>query len=203
MNENIQFPLVRNKSGAKSDLSKQRIVAKIVLCGAWAVGKTSVRRRYMGETFIQDHLSTLGADFSVNKVDLNEDTIIELQIWDLAGQPGFESLRQRFFKGTSAALMVFDLERPETFKELDSWFEQLWRQMDEKSMPIAILGNKVDLNNNHITEDQVKEYIANLKVEHGIEDAHITYMTTSAKTGENINECFYEIANALYNSLND
>jgi small GTP-binding protein len=184
-------------------LSKQRIVAKIVLCGAWAVGKTSVRRRYMGETFIQDHLSTLGADFSVNKVDLNDDTIIELQIWDLAGQPGFESLRQRFFKGTSAALMVFDLERPETFHELDSWFEQLWRGMDEKSMPIAILGNKVDLSNLQVSEQQVLDYIEKLKKDNGIEDAHITYMTTSAKTGENINECFYQIANALYETLRD
>lgn len=203
MNENNQFPNVQNNLGAKRDLSKQRIVAKIVLCGAWAVGKTSIRRRYMGETFIQDHLSTLGADFSVNKVDLNEDTIIELQIWDLAGQPGFESLRQRFFKGTSAALMVFDLERPETFKELDSWFEQLWRGMDQKSMPIAILGNKVDLSNNQVTDDEVRDYIARLKTENGIEDAPIRYITTSAKTGENINECFYQIANALYDRLKD
>ena len=186
-----------------SELSKQRIVAKIVLCGAWAVGKTSIRRRYMGETFIQDHLSTLGADFSVNKVELDEDTIIELQIWDLAGQPGFESLRQRFFKGTSAALMVFDLERPDTFKELESWFEQLWRGMDEKSMPIAILGNKVDLGNNQVTEEEVMNYIQKLKDDNDIHDANIIYITTSAKTGENINSCFQGIAKSLFELLND
>lgn len=117
------------------------------MCGAWSVGKTALRRRYMGETFIQDHLSTLGADFSVNKVELDGDTIIELQFWDLAGQPGFESLHQRFFKNTCAAIMVFDLTRPDTFKELDSWFEQLWRGMEDKSMPIAIIGNTVHMDN--------------------------------------------------------
>ncbi|MFV2016097.1 MAG: hypothetical protein ACC656_11750, partial [Candidatus Heimdallarchaeota archaeon] len=70
-------------------------------------------------------------------------------------------------------------------------------------MPIAILGNKVDLNNDQISEDDVRDYIARLKTENGIEDAPISYMTTSAKTGENINECFFQIANALYDRLRE
>lgn len=177
---------------------KKRIVAKVVLCGAWHVGKTELRRKYMGETFIPDHLSTLGADFSVCKVDIDEKTIVELQIWDLAGQPGFEDLRQRFFKGASAAIMVFDLEKPKTFKELDSWFEQLWRGKDKKSMPLAIIGNKVHLNNNKVTEKEVTEYIGRLKDENDIHDADIIYITTTEETGENIDSCLHSMATSLY-----
>ncbi|OLS27005.1 MAG: Transforming protein p29 precursor [Candidatus Heimdallarchaeota archaeon LC_2] len=189
--------------GVQTNVSRQRIVAKVVLCGGWQVGKTELRRRYMGETFIQDHLSTLGADYSVKKVKLDEDTIIELQIWDLASQPGFESLRQRFFKGTSAAIMVFDLERPETFKEFDSWFEQLWRGMQEKAMPIAIIGNKSHLNNDQITEEEVMKYIEKLKTDNDIHDANIFYIKTNEKTGENINHCLHNLATSLFELLKD
>ena len=69
-----------------------RIVSKLVLAGSYGVGKTSIRRNYMGESFISDHLSTLGADFAVKRIDILDDVVLELQIWDLAGQPGFENL---------------------------------------------------------------------------------------------------------------
>ncbi len=184
-----------------SDQSGQRIVAKLVLCGDFGVGKTSIRRSFMGETFIQDHLSTLGADFAVNRVNVKEDVVLELQIWDLAGQPGFENLRQRFFKGAAAAMMVFDLTRPETFSNLDSWFEQLWRGQETKKMPIALLGNKNDLDNHLIDEDQIDAYIQRLRDEHGLGKIYVSYFSTSAKTGINIEECFSEISTALYDDL--
>lgn len=186
-----------------SEKGIQRIVAKLVLCGDWGVGKTSIRRSFMGETFIQDHLSTLGADFAVNRVNVKEDIVLELQIWDLAGQPGFENLRQRFFKGAAAAMMVFDLTRPETFDNLDTWFEQLWRGQDTKEMPIALLGNKNDLENHKIDEAQLNEYIAKLRSDHGLENSYLSYFSTSALTGVNIEECFNEISTALYQELKD
>jgi len=183
-------------------ISIQRIVAKLVLCGSYGVGKTSIRRNYMGETFIQDHLSTLGADFAVKRVDVKPQVVLELQIWDLAGQPGFESLRRRFFKGSAAALMVFDLTRESTFEDLDSWFEQLWSSQKSKDIPIAIIGNKIDLAD-AAHEEKVKNYIKNLKEEHGLENTYLSYYTTSAKTGENIQTVFAEISETLYHKLKD
>jgi len=179
-------------------VTTQRIVSKLVLGGSFGVGKTSIRRSYFGETFISDHLSTLGADFAVKRVDVNDDVVLELQIWDLAGQPGFENLRQRFFKGAAAAFMVFDLTRRETFEQLDNWFEQLWRSQKSKRMPIAILGNKYDLDSHEVTEDEVNSYMDRLRQENDLGDSYLAYFTTSAKTGENIQTVFQEISEALY-----
>lgn len=179
----------------------ERIVAKLVLCGSWGVGKTSIRRQYMGETFMQDHLSTLGADFAVKRVNIDNDTILELQIWDLAGQPGFDNLRQRFFKGAAGALMVFDLTRRDTFDELDSWFEQLWRNQDSKLMPISILGNKSDLHKPTVSDEEVKNYIEKLRENNDLNETYLSYYTTSAKTGDNIQEVFKEISQVLYKEL--
>ncbi|MFX0209062.1 MAG: GTP-binding protein, partial [Candidatus Hodarchaeota archaeon] len=61
-----------------------RRLFKIVLIGDGAVGKTSIRRRYMGEGFSTDFLATMGADFAYLKTNI-DGREIEWQIWDLAG----------------------------------------------------------------------------------------------------------------------
>ncbi len=191
-------------------MSDERIVAKVVLCSAWGVDKTSIRKQYMGRSFEhsntlpfgQDHLSTAGMDWSVKKVELDQSITMELQIWEIASQ-GFQLNRQRMFKGTSAAIMAFDLEKPKTFKELDSWFEQLWRGINEKSMPIVILGINSDPNNVKVTEKEVMEYIQKLKQENDIHEAKINYFTTSVKGGESINECLFSLAKSLFEELKD
>ena len=48
------------------------------------VGKTSLIKRYVNNTFNDSHISTIGADFHVKEVDLNG-KIVKLQIWDTAG----------------------------------------------------------------------------------------------------------------------
>lgn len=151
----------------------------------------------MGSTFITDHLATLGADFAVKKMQLEDESTLELQIWDLAGQPGFENLRQRFFLGATSAFMIFDLCSRDSFLELDNWMEQFWKAHPNKNLPIAIIGNKVDLENHEITDNEVAAYISKIKADNNIPDTFIKYYKTSAKTGENIEECFIEVAKEI------
>ena len=47
------------------------IASKVVLLGDGAVGKTSIRRIFMGERFQKDYLITLGADFAVKNTVVN------------------------------------------------------------------------------------------------------------------------------------
>ncbi|RMG35133.1 MAG: GTP-binding protein [Methanobacteriota archaeon] len=179
----------------------KRLVSKLVLCGDLAVGKTSIRRAYFGDGFIRDHLSTLGADFAIKRVKIDTDTQLELQIWDLAGQPGFESLRKRFFKGASSAMLVFDLTRRETFENLDYWFSQLWEASPKKSMVIAVLGNKNDLQDHTVKEDEVEQFFKRLRDTYGLEQELMKYYETSALTGENIEECFQFVSNAILDDI--
>ncbi|MCY3413612.1 MAG: GTP-binding protein [Candidatus Heimdallarchaeota archaeon] len=166
------------------------------------MGKTSIRRNFMGQTFIQDHLSTLGADFAVKKIDLDDGALLELQIWDLAGQPGFENLRQRFFQGATSAFMVFDLTSKDSFNDLNGWFEQFWKAHPTKNLPIAILGNKYDLEGHEISAEDVEEYIQKIKQENNIPNTFIKYYETSAKTGHNIETVFMEIAKVIIDEIN-
>jgi small GTP-binding protein len=158
----------------------------------------------MGDAFIKDYLSTLGADFSVKKLSLGDkdgtEMLVELQIWDIAGQEGFASLRARFFQGASAAFLVFDVNTPSTFEELGNWLNQLWAVQDKHNIPLIFIGNKSDLDKPpyKVSEHHVIEFIKKLRIEHELDDVDIRYIFTSALTGENILDTFDIIANIIY-----
>ena len=45
------------------------LLAKVCLLGDGGVGKTALRDRYMGKNFSSNYIMTIGADFSVKKVE--------------------------------------------------------------------------------------------------------------------------------------
>jgi small GTP-binding protein len=73
----------------------QKLYLKIILAGEGAVGKTSLRRSYLGESFITNHLETIGADFASLPKTVNNISIL-YQIWDIAGQDIFEKVRMMY-----------------------------------------------------------------------------------------------------------
>ncbi len=168
-----------------------KYIFKIVLVGDGAVGKTSIRRRYMGAGFKADLMATMGADFAFfrTEIDGNE---IEFQIWDLAGQPAFRNVMKAYFKGSMGCLAVYDITQPRTLEDIDSWvLEVLSHAGTLPEIPVVIIGNKIDL----------REEIPNsAKTMHGFIKAkslNADFIETSAKTGENITEAFTTLARQI------
>ncbi len=161
---------------------------KIVLMGEGAVGKTSLRNRYMGKGFKTQHLMTIGADFSTHR-QVIDGNAVTWQIWDLAGQQSFQSVRQRFFKGAMGGLLVFDVTRPETFMALPQWIEELWRNSGRGVVPMVLLGNKADLKR-AVSKKQAEEYAKLLSRTVKQYGFTMQYLDTSAKTGLNVKEAF-------------
>ncbi|MCG3227660.1 MAG: GTP-binding protein, partial [Candidatus Heimdallarchaeota archaeon] len=166
----------------------QRIF-KITLLGEGAVGKTSLRRRYLGESFKEGYMMTIGADFAVKKMNLNQ-TEYTLQIWDLAGQQRFSAVREVYYRGTAGALLVFDISRPETYEILPNWLHELIRNNKNRIVPLVLIGNKSDLRDSTpyaVPKDYAMEYADQLSQWSGF---YVPYMETSAKTGLNVEQVF-------------
>ncbi|MBD3193233.1 MAG: GTP-binding protein [Candidatus Heimdallarchaeota archaeon] len=169
---------------------------KLILLGDGAVGKTSLRKRYTTGSFTGDYLRTMGTDFALKRLMI-DDTEFRLQIWDIAGQTStrFTGLNDSYFFGASGAILVFDVTRPETLDNLSFWIEKVRKNLGH--IPMIIFGNKIDLRDQleSLEPEQGEEFAQKITEESNLE---IKYYETSAKTGENVEQAFFEIAKNMY-----
>lgn len=97
----------------------------------------------MESRFKNEHEATLGVEFGA-KVSTIDDQKIKLQVWDTAGQESFRSITRAYYRGSIAALLVFDLTSLSTFKSLEHWLKEL-KTFSHTKLRICLIGNKVDL----------------------------------------------------------
>jgi small GTP-binding protein len=165
---------------------------KICLLGDGAVGKTALRERYLGKGFSSNYIMTIGADFAVKAVTVGERPA-KFQIWDLAGQPRFSSVRALYYRGSMGALLIFDVTRPDSFINQRAWVDELWKSNGKGPVPIVLLGNKADLrgqSGDEISNEQALAYAEKLSEETQATGFEIHYLETSAKTGQNVDDAF-------------
>ena len=168
-----------------------RFKFKILLMGAAGVGKTSLLHRFVDDMFNDDYAATIGAQFLTKNVNLGlkdlEDDEVKLIIWDLAGQKRYYDLRTTFYRGAHGALLIFDLTRHETFKEVEDWYLEMSPVLG-KEFPLLLIGNKSDL------VDELGVSIDITEINKYAEDKGSYYIETSAKTGKNVEKAFWELA---------
>jgi len=165
---------------------------KLVICGDFKVGKTSLIRRFVENRFETDYISTLGVQISKKTIHLSENTKMNFIIWDIGGQQHFNLNRARFYNGANAALIVVDRTRSDHLNSIENWYNDIQKSV-KHNIPTIIVGNKSDLTNEIvISEEEVKEYAKKY-------DFH--YILTSALTGENVNDGFLYIAYRVVETL--
>jgi small GTP-binding protein len=168
---------------------------KVVMIGAGGSGKTALVNRYLTQKFSEEYIVTIGSQFAVKTVSVDaangRNVVVKLLVWDLAGQQRFDFIRGSYYRGSKGALLVFDTTRKSTWIELPKWIKETEDALGER-IPIILLANKVDL-----IEDRVisQEMALQFVEEYGLTG----YLETSALTGDNVEEAFYQLAK---NTLN-
>lgn len=180
--ENSQFKRIINFFWAINGLDT--INLKLVVLGEGEVGKTSMINVFLGKEIPEQYLPTIGSVTTkkeyVIKENQNEVRII-LSIWDTGGQRSFNPLNPLIYTDLDIVLLVFDLSRPkETLQNIKSEYLENANRYSEEILSILV-GNKSDL---LFVNDEVKNTIKSFLTKND----HLIF--TSAKTGENINECF-------------
>lgn len=167
---------------------------KISLAGDSGVGKTSLVRRFVSDTFDDTYISTLGAKVSSRRFSIADprrrgDTLeVCAAIWDIMGSGRLrEVLRDAYFHGAQGLLLVADATRPETIQSLPKWADAVTSVAGR--VPTVVLLNKSD-----VAEDiQVSSSrLETLCTPYGWKS-----MIASAKTGENVPTAF-ELVTRLY-----
>ncbi|RDE14227.1 MAG: hypothetical protein C4K49_07830 [Candidatus Thorarchaeota archaeon] len=172
-------------------------IFKVVLIGDGAVGKTSLRKRYLGEGFVASHMATLGVDFAQKRLELNG-VQVRLIIWDLAGQPSYEKVRRHYYLGSHGIILVYSVVNRESFDNASKWLVEAYKYMGQLP-PTAVLGNKTDLRESSSPDSIVTTEEGNRFADYFSERllVSVVFRETSALRDENVVEAFTELTRLM------
>ncbi|PRP86500.1 Rab GTPase [Planoprotostelium fungivorum] len=154
---------------------------KVIVIGDYAVGKTSIIRRYTEGFFTPSYKLTIGVDFAVKKIHWDKELDISLQLWDVAGHERFGTMTSVYYKYAIAAIVVFDLSRDSTFDAVTKWRDDVNNKVslaNDDSIPMLLLANKCDVPGVVIDEEMLDEFCKT--------EGFIGWFKTSAATDTNI-----------------
>ena len=161
-------------------------IAKAVVVGDAAVGKTSLLIRYVKGLFNPTYVLTIGVAFHVKDVVVGEN-VLRVQIWDTGGQERFGPIRQLYYRGAKGVLLVYDRSNPDSFERVDYWLKEVKRGCGD--VPLVLIANKSDL------PEKVKSSEGRKKAE----EHSMVFVETSAKDDTNVDLAFSELSNLILN----
>ncbi|MCO5567901.1 hypothetical protein L7F22_021597 [Adiantum nelumboides] len=167
---------------------------KVVLLGDSGVGKSSILQRLLaGDAADWRALpprATLVTAFMKQTITVAEEAgRVTLEIWDTAGQERFCAMAPLYYRGSAAAIIVYDITSPSSFERARFWVGELMRYA-APDLLLALVGNKADLSLQRRVSPATAHNLATL---HNIP----LVLETSAVTAANIYHLFHEICRRL------
>ncbi|OQR87589.1 Rab18 family GTPase [Achlya hypogyna] len=161
---------------------------KLLLVGDAGVGKSSMLLRFTDDTF-DDHLqSTIGVDFKVKMMTVDEKRI-KMTIWDTAGQERFRTLTSSYYRGAQGVVLVYDVARRETFENLGTWLQEVeaYTPGNGREVVKLLVGNKIDKERAVLRKDG----------EAWARSKGMLFVESSAKTKIGIQQVFNEVVQKI------
>ena len=160
---------------------------KFIIIGDHEVGKTSIVRRFVEKRFSHNYRATIGLNIFSHDFEAFGNNI-SLSLWDVGAQKYFKRFRKTYYLGAQAAFIVYNLTHRESFNNIATWITELEDFINNKELPIIIVGNKSDLiEQRQVTTQEGVELASELSK---LRETNISHIETSALSGENIEDAF-------------
>ncbi|EYC14732.1 hypothetical protein Y032_0039g126 [Ancylostoma ceylanicum] len=170
-----------------STQEKKQYSFKILVIGDPATGKTSIIRRFVHNVFTANYKATIGVDFALKRIDVDDEVQVYLQLWDISGQDRYGVMNRVYYKDAHGAVVVMDVSRERTKEGACRWKNDLDQKVllaDGSQVPAVLVINKCDLDVN-IDEKNLKELEE--------ENRFIGVVRTSAKENYGIDEAILTV----------
>ena len=174
--------------------NKKLPTIEIGIIGDTQTGKTSLIINYAISGFTKDMTPTLGIDFFALEIKSSKNIKYNLKIYDTAGQEQYHSLALNIFKKCKGLILVYSINNEKSFEnEKNEWIKNINDTFDISKKPILLVGNKIDLDERIIQEEEGRKIA---------DDNKFLFYETSAKTGENVEKIFQKIFETIINGDN-
>ena len=177
-------------SNKKTKNNNEIPVFQIITLGESGVGKTSIIKRYIYNTFEYNNMSTIGLSFSFKNVILKNNVHIKIKLIDTGGQEQYRSLAKSYFKNSNGVLLVYAKNNQESFDRIKDWIEMFKQNYNEKhEIPFVLVESKNDL------ERVVDE---NLSIDFAKENNFMFKKISCVENNNSVNELFNDMGESLY-----
>ena len=174
----------------KENNEKKLTRINLITLGDGQVGKTSLILRYTNDYFGNNYIATIGFDYKFKNEKLKNGEEITVKIFDTAGQEKYRSLAANFLKKADGIILVYDITYKKSFENLNKWLKDI--NENAKGLPIVLIGNKTDLEENReVSKEEGNEFAKKISEE-------IEFYEASCKTGENIKEAIRFLVEKIY-----
>lgn len=164
------------------------IQKKICMLGSFAVGKTSLVRRYVESIYSDVYQTTVGVKID-KKVVVVDGGAIALVLWDIYGEDNYQKMRWSYLRGASGYLLVADGTRRTTFQKAFAMEQRVHEEVGP--IPFIFVINKSDL---------AQDWELDATLEAQVAARNWTTLRTSAKTGEGVEEAFIQLTRKMQGS---
>ena len=155
----------------------------IIMIGDTSVGKSTLMKKFITGQFSDSLAPTLGVELYKKEITIDEKQYL-YRIWDTCGQERFRSLSKSYFRNSDGIMLLFDLNSPNSFENLNSWFISI-KESGCEDIPLILVGTKSDLESK-ISEEDIKNFVNENKT---IQN----YFKCSSKENIGIDEPFIEL----------
>jgi len=157
---------------------------KLILVGDGGVGKTTFVKRHRTGEFEKKYVATMGVEVNPLPFSTSLGPVV-YNCWDTAGQEKFGGLRDGYYIGGQAAIIMFDVTARVTYKSVPHWHKDLVRVCE--NIPIVLCGNKIDCKDRKVKPKEIQFH----------RKKNLQYYDISAKSNYNFEKPFLYITRKL------
>lgn len=170
------------------DENNHDLELRIIILGVSEVGKTCLLLKYFDDTFFDNSISTIGIDFRTKFFKFN-DMKVKVNFVDTAGQERFQSISANYLKNSNGIIFVYSIDQHTSLEKLTDWM----KDVVGSQKPIILAANKCDLEETRdVTKQEGEEFAKKYNCK---------FYEVSAKTGQNVNNVFHDIAFLTYEKM--
>ncbi|KAI9261736.1 ras related protein 1b [Sporodiniella umbellata] len=161
---------------------------KLVVLGSGGVGKSALTVQFVQAIFVEKYDPTIEDSYR-KQVEVDGYQCM-LEILDTAGTEQFTAMRDLYMKNGQGFVLVFSITLRSTLTDLDEIREQIIRVKGSDNVPMVLVGNKCDLENERIVT-------RNEGMELSQQWGGKPFYETSARFKINVDEVFYDVVRQI------
>jgi Ras-related protein Rap-1A len=161
---------------------------KIVVLGSGGVGKSALTVQFVQGIFVEKYDPTIEDSYR-KQVEVDGQQCM-LEILDTAGTEQFTAMRDLYMKNGQGFVLVYSITAQSTFNDLQDLREQILRVKDTDDVPMVLVGNKCDLEDERVVG---KDQGLNLARQFN----NCSFMETSAKAKIGVKDIFFDLVRQI------